>query len=300
MQEEEPMAEANGKIRVEYKGEPASGTSDKIIAEPTGEEIKARIAEKVRANARERSAMTPAETVFALVPGTRQGNITAILEEIAADDRYTDIKALTTASGRFFFFSKTHMKAEEAIAKSLVEEVKFRIAEKIREDSRDRQELTPAGDLYALIPETEQYKIAAILNEMQSDAMHADIQSVAASTGEVFFYSDLHMSRYYALVLSRVAAKDPCATIAAMVRDESRTYPRPTCVQLFTEDLFGMPISELKGIVEETLKKPEFRDIRMIVHPSTGGVYLYSNNYLTGDQAFALMDWEEVGKDANP
>lgn len=297
MGKEDGKAEATEKVRLEYGNEPAVV---KQTAEPTVEEIKAKIAETVRAAAGEHSAMTPAETVFSLVPKTRQETITALLDEMAADDLYPDIKALTTDSGKVFFFSTTYIQADEAVAKSRMEEVKLKIAEKVRADSQDRVRLTPAGDLQELVPEQERYKIAAILKEMQETPAYADVKMVTASNGHVFFYSDLHMSNYYALVLSRAAAKDHCATIAAMVRDESRIYPRPTCVQLFMEDLFEIPPCDLKAIVDETLKKPEFSDIRKIVHPTTGGVYLYSNRYLKDHMAELLMDWREVGRDANP
>jgi hypothetical protein len=49
----------------------------------TAEEIKAKIAEKVREDSGERAAVTPSEVVFALVPGSQQDRITAILEGMA-------------------------------------------------------------------------------------------------------------------------------------------------------------------------------------------------------------------------
>jgi hypothetical protein len=300
MQKDEQGAEAIDKSRVEFSGEPTSETGEKKIAEPTVEEIKAKIAEKVRADSREHAAVTPSEVVFALVPGSQQGRITAILDEMTADDRYPDIKAVTTASGMVFFVSKTFIDTDEAIAKSRIEEVKSLFAEKVRADSRDDVVLSPTVDLHALAPEMEPAGIAAILDAMRTDARYADVKTVTASNGDVYFYSEKHMSGYYALVLSRVAAKDPCATIAAMVRDDSRIYPRPTCVQLFMGKPFDIPPRDLKTVVEETLKKPEFGDIKMIVHPSTGGIYLYSTLYLDEGNASRRMDWQEVGRDANP
>jgi hypothetical protein len=297
MGKEDQKSDAAEKVRLEFGDEP---TDVKKTAEPTIEEIQANIAEKVRTAAGEHSAMTPAETVFALVPKSRQETITALLDGMAADERFADIKALTTDSGKVFFFSTTYIQADEAVAKSRMEEVKAKIAEKVRADSQDRVKLTPAGDLQELIPEPERFRIAAILKEVQENPAYADIRMVTASNGHVFFYSDLHMSHYYAQVLSRAAAKDHCATIAAMVRDESRIYPRPTCVQFFIEDLFEIPACELKDIVEETLKKPEFGDIKLLVHPTTGGVYLYSDRYLKKHMAEVLMDWQEVGREANP
>lgn len=300
MQKTEEGAAAPDKVRIVFGPEPADKEVPQKPAEPTVAEIKAKIAETVRTNAEKHSRVTPADIVFALVPGTRPEDKTAILEDIAADEGYADIKAVTTASGGAFFFSLTYIDVNQAISKSRIEETKFAIAEKVRGDSKNALKLTPVGDLHVPIPGMEQDEIAVVLQEMQADPKYADVKSITASTGNLFLYSNRHMSDYYALVLSRVAAKDPCATIAAMVRDESRTYPRPTCVQLFTEKLFGIAPCDLKPIVDEMLQKPEYEDIKMMVHPETGAVYLYSSQYLREGAAWTKMDWQEVGKAANP
>ncbi len=300
MQKTEQRAAAVAEPRLEFREEPAAQADEKKTTEPTVEEIKARIADKVRADSEEHSRMTPAETVFALIPHSRREGITAILEGIAADDRYKDIKALTTDSGMVFFFSTTHIDAETAVAKSRSEEAKFAIAEKVRADSRNSVKLTRAGDFRVLGPGMKEEEIAGALAEMPEEPGFADIRKVTASTGEVFYHSDRHMSGYYALVLSRVAAKDPCAMIASVVRDESRIYPRPTCVQLFMDKMFEIASCDLKPLVDEMLLKPEFGDIKMIVHPATGGIYLYSSEYMNPHHAWCMVDWQEVGKDANP
>jgi len=299
MKTDDPEPAAAEKVRTEF-GEEKSAEAGKGAPEPTVEEIKARIAEKVRADGKERAAVTPSEAVFALVPGSQQDRITAILDGMAADGRYADIKAVTTASGMVFFVSKTHIGADDAIAKSRVEEVKFLLAEKVRSDSRDDVKLSSVADLQTLAPEMEQDRIVAILDAMQSDARYADIKPVASPNGTVAFHSDRHMSGYYAVVLSRVAAKDPVATVAAMVRDESRIYPRPTCIQFFMEPMFGIPPCDLKAVFDEMLRQPAYSDIKMMVHPETGGVYAYSSQHMSGDAAYKMMHWVEVVKDANP
>ena len=241
--------------------------------------------------------LTSEDTLIGLVPEHQPEAVSAALAEMAKDPDYADIKAVTTASGLVFFYSERHIKVAEAAAKSLLEEVKFRIGEKVRADSKDSEILTPVDMLAA---EIGWDRSAYNPDEIRKDPRYDDIKTVTAATGEIFFYSTRHMSDYYALLLARVAAHDPCATIAETVRDESRIYPRPTCVLLFREKLFGMNEADLKAIVDKTLERPEFNDIKMMIHPSTGGVYLYSNQYLDGETAFSLMDWQEVGKDANP
>ncbi len=300
MQEFEEGAESPDKARLVFGPEATEKEALQKPAEPAAEEIKARIAETVRTNAEERSRVTPASVVFALVPGSKPEDITAILEEMAADGRYADIKAVTTASGGAFFFSLTHIDVNRAASKSRIEETKFAIAERVRGDSQNAVKPTRAADLPALIPGMAEDEIAAVLAEMHEDPAYADIKKVTASTGDVFFHSDRHMSGYYALVLSRVAAKDPGAIVASMVRDESRIYERPTCVQFFMHEMFEIAPCDLKPIVDQMLQKPEFSDIKMIVHPKTGGVYLYSSQFMDEELAWSKVDWEEVGRAANP
>ena len=288
--------------------DPTIPTVEKVLVEPAAEatdkgqveEIKARIAGKIRKDAKEHAALTLSDTVFALVPDSRQGSITAILEEMAAEEGYGDIKALPTASGRFYFFSKTYIPVDEAIEKSKIEEVKDKMAEKVRGDSRNRVTLTPAGDLYALVPETEQDRIAALLDEMQTEARFADIKKVTASNGDGYFHSEIYLSGNYAIILLRAMANDPCAAIADTVRDYSRIFPKPINSELFKEKAFGIDPGEVEVYIAETLRKPEFIDIKKMVHPSTGAVYLYSSQYLDGDQAWHIMDWDEVGRANNP
>ncbi len=142
--------------------------------------------------------------------------------------------------------------------------------------------------------------IAVLLEEMRTDERYADIKSVTSPIGDVYYHSDRHMSDYYAVVLSRVAAKDPVAAVAAMVRDESRIYPRPTCIQFFLEPMFGIPPDNLKAVFDEILRIPEYSDIKLMTHPETGGVYAFSIKYMGWDEAYKMMHWVEVLKDANP
>ena len=289
---EEP-APVMSKVNVVFLSEPPI----EAVEETPPVDLKEAIAERIRTDCRDLGILTSEDTLVGLVPGQEHEAVSAALAEMVKDPGYADIKAVTTASGLVFFYSERHIKVAEAAAKSLLEEVKFRIGGKVRADSRDTQILTPVDPLYA---EIGWDKSAYRPDEIQKDPRYADVKTVTAATGEQFFYSTRHMSDYYALVLARVAAHDPCATIAETVRDESRIYPRPTCVLIFREKLFGIDEADLKAVVDKILERPEYSDIKMMVHPTTGGVYLYSSLYLNADNAWYKMDWQEVGRDANP
>ncbi|MCX5825116.1 MAG: hypothetical protein NTY86_16885 [Deltaproteobacteria bacterium] len=266
-------------------------------------EIKAKIAEKVRGDSQERSALTPEDIIAELDDDLRSGRtaISAILTEMATEDGFKDIKAITTATGLVFVYSDTYITADDAAAKSLVEEAKFMLASAIRADSRDNVKLTPVGALYALAPDTGPTIIDALLKGIRTEARFADIKTVTASNGDVYFHSDKYLVGNDAVTLLMAMAGDHCATIAETVREESKIYPRTTNVAIFREQqVYGIPPNDLDAIIVDTLGKPEYADIKKIVHPSTGAVHLYSNQYMNEAQAWAMMDWEEVGRANNP
>jgi hypothetical protein len=295
---EQMEAEAEG-VRVRFEEAEAKAAAIKAKTE----ELKARIAEKVRGDSQQRSALTPDYRLAALDDDLRYGRTTvsAILAEMAGDDRYRDIRAITTATGLIFVYSETYVTADDAAAKSLVEEAKFILASAIRADSRDKIKLTPVSALYALAPDTDPKIVDALLRGMQSEEGFADIKTVTASTGDVYFHSDHFLVGNYAVTLLMAMAGDHCATIAETVREESRIYPRTTNVAIFREQqVYGIPPAELEAIIVDLLRKPEYADIKKIVHPTTGAVHLYSDKFIREDQAWAMLDWEEVGRANNP
>ncbi len=289
----EPPAPPVTKVNIVFMSEPPIEAVEEIPAV----DLKEAIAERIRTDCKELAILVSEGTLVGLAPGDQPHEaVSAALAEMTKNPEYADIKAVTTASGLVFFYSERHIKVAEAAAKSLLEEVKFRIGEKVRVDSKEEL-LTPVDPLYEDIGWD---RSAYSPDEIRKDPRYEDIKTVTAATGEMFFYSTRHMSDYFALVLARVASKDVCILIAETVRDESRIYPRPTCVMLFLEKVFGVKEEDLESVVRKTLERPEFRDIKAMIHPVTGAVYLYSDKYLDGERAFMKMDYEEVIRPANP
>ena len=141
---EEP-APVMSKVNVVFLSEPPPSAA---AEEAPAMDLKETIAARIRMDCREQGILTSEDTLIGLVPGGQpHGAISAALAEMAKDPGYADVKAVTTASGLVFFYSERHMKVAEAAAKSLLEEVKFRIGERVRADSRDTQLLTPVDSL---------------------------------------------------------------------------------------------------------------------------------------------------------
>ncbi len=185
------------------------------------------------------------------------------------------------------------------IEKITAEEIHTRIAGKVREDSENLAKLTNVNSLTALSPDLEPDKVEANLAEMANDDGYRDIKSVVASTGAVYLYSETYITRNYADILVRAEVNDPCATIAATVRDEARIYPRATRIEFFENPIFNIDPDELETYIARTLERQEFQDIKLI-HASTDARYLYSNLYIDEDYARSLVEWEEVEEEENP
>lgn len=279
---------------------------DKVLAEPAPEpaplsppSLEARIAELIRANASERKAVTAEWQVKKLAPGLRRQEISATLSSMAALADFADVKAVVAPSGRLYLFSETSLSAEAARADARAEESKALIVDQIRGDSQ-RTELTPASALEPYFPSPEPEARAAFLAAMLKEERFKDIRILTGVKGEVFYHSDTFVSGAYGQIMMRAKANDPSLAIAEMVRERARTLPRPTRIDLFQDPVFGFPAGEIEAQVEEMLSKAEYTDVKKLVHPTTGAVYLYSEKWMDAEQAFLFMDWDEVGAAKNP
>jgi len=253
-------------------------------------EVKAKLAHNVRSNAKKHCTLTPIQVTTILAKHLPLDTQQSLLSEMADENPYRDIKTVTTPSGQQFLFSLAHISNEEALAKGHLEEVKHVIAKKVRRDSRISISLTPLCALYALRPEIKPINICSILNEMQTQARYGDLRTLTAASGELYLYCDMHITEKYASLLARAAVNDACTTIADTVREESKIYPRPTKASLFTSQVFGIPSGTLQHCIARLLNRPEFPDIRKMVHPTSEAVYLYSDLHMNEEHACIMMN----------
>lgn len=256
-------------------------------------EVKTKLAHTVRSNARKHKALTPGHIVRVLTRDLPLSIEQSLLADMSKENAFGDIKTIMTPSGQLFLYSLTHMNPREADAKGRLEEVKHLIAEKIRRDSRVTTALTPLGALYTLWPDIESVQVCSILNEMQTQGAYRDLKTISACSGELYLYSELHLTEKYAALLVRAAVYDACATIAHTVREDSRVLSWPTKVSVFTGQAFGIPAASLHPCIVKILNNPELSDIRKLVHPVTEAVYLYSTLHLNEGQACSVIKWLE-------
>jgi hypothetical protein len=270
--------------------------------EPAPAEVKARIAGQVRADSRERAAPTPEHVIQQLFPELAVQRVSELLAEMAAEPAYADVKAVVAPTGRVYLFSEVHLAREAAAERCLVEEAKLEMVDKIRKDSLFIA-LTPLADLDRYFPSPDPGRRAALLAELRADERFQDIQTLAGPGDELHFHSDRHLSCNYGRIMMRAKANDPGLAIAELVRDRSRVMPAPTNVTLFRDRVFAISAAQLGAFVEGLARPeaaPQYADIKRLVHPETGAVYLYSEKWLAEGDAARMMDWEEVGAARNP
>ena len=116
---------------------------------------------------------------------------------------------------------------------------------------------------------------------------------------EIYFFSDLHMTRAYAAYLYRLAEKDLVGLVVETVREDSRLYPRPTPLDFFLDPPFTFTRDQLDDVLARIRERGDCRDIRES-RASNGARYLYSTLHLTVAHAEALTEWNEVGQAENP
>jgi hypothetical protein len=256
--------------------------------------IKEKLARTVRSNAKKDAALTSLHATSSL-PGLSLEKRRALAAEIAADPAFSDIKSVTTSGGLAFLYSSTFLSPAEAARKASIDQTKFVISEKVRNDTRDKVLLTTKAALRELCPELPPERFEALLQEMQGEPRYQDLKQVPGCE-ERYFYSNMYMTDKYAALLARAAGKAPCAVVADTVREESQIYPRPTNVQIFKSQVYGIPHKSIEATIAGVLLDPRYADIRKLLHPGTGEVYLYSAQYLNEQDALAALRDEERGQ----
>ena len=263
------------------------------------EEIPFAIAVKIRGDSQNLGKLTGIDTVNMLLSDLGPDEAVVNLADMQRDSRYQDIKSVVTSTGAVYLYSETYITENQAEILARAEDVKIKIANKVREDSKNLAKLTSVDSLVTLISDLKSDEVEANLAELLKDNRYQDIKSVVASTGTGYLYSETYITENYADILVRAEANDPCATIAATVRDEARIYPRATKIEFFKNPVFNINPDELEGHLASTLERPEFKDIKIIT-ASTEARYLYSELYMNEDYARSLVEWAEVGQEENP
>ena len=125
-----------------------------------------------------------------------------------------------------------------------------------------------------------------------------DLHALKAQDGSRRFFSSLFITDAYAGILLQKEG-DPLRLIAEIVRQNSKIYPRPVPLDLFTQPPFDLGDQEVKDYIKRMTADKTYRDISLIA-TSTSREFLYSTLYLEPDHASMLAQWFDVGRSENP
>ncbi len=125
-----------------------------------------------------------------------------------------------------------------------------------------------------------------------------DLRALKAQDGSRRFFSSLLITEAYAGILLQKEG-DPLRLIAEIVRQNSKIYPRPVPLDLFTQPPFDLGDQEVRDYIKKMTSDKAYRDISLTA-TSTSREFLYSSLYLEPDHASMLAQWFDVGRADNP
>lgn len=172
------------------------------------------------------------------------------------------------------------------------------VVEEVRRASRDAR-LLPLATLTADFAPEEPERLGELIRlPAEEGGVPADLALVSAA-GVDYLYSETFMTGRYAETAALVAAGNHPKIIAETVRFDSETYPRPTRLDVFTQEPYNLSTEEVDEAVRQLTRDPEFGDIQSTT-ASDGTRYLYSTAHLVKDLAESLAEWEAVGQFDSP
>lgn len=275
---------------------PTTPTANNREPEVNFAQVHAAIADRVRTDSGS-SRPTRVDILLQLVPEPQK--LQPVVAAMMSSETYLDIKLLAAADGVKYLYCETALSRQDAERFVLGEEARSQIAARVRDTSSRSHGLTSITSLGSLILGAETDKIDEHLSVLLSDDRYKDLRLLTNSRGNRYLYSEAYMTHTYAEILARAEAKDPCETLAATVRQDSRVYPRPTSLEAFKAPVFGINPDDLGMFVSEMTTQPRYEDIKL-VKASNGAVYLYSSLYLEPEWVKATVEWQEVERYLNP
>jgi len=158
--------------------------------------------------------------------------------------------------------------------------------------------LTNAEDFIdePLLLEVEE--VLQMIDELKTREEFSDI-CISKGVEKIYLFSENYITKNYAKMMISVAERDLLNLIAETVREESKIYPRPTDVRLFSKAPFNLSKDEFKELYLQLVKKEEYSDIQE-TRASNNAPYLYSERFMKKAHAASLAEWIEVGAEQNP
>lgn len=166
-------------------------------------------------------------------------------------------------------------------------------AELVRAESRAAGLTDPA--VFAKEPFSfDDEELAQVMGDLDQDEAYADIVRTADErSGAQYLHSTTFLTVAYAKLAIRARANDPAYLIVQTVRENSELYPKPTSLEFFEYEPFGLKLEDVRTHVRAILTDEGYSDIKTVT-VSNGMDYLYSDTFLSAGQASSMAQWVEV------
>lgn len=141
-------------------------------------------------------------------------------------------------------------------------------------------------------------EIHPLLDELMARQEYSDI---VRNNGKehIYLFSDKYITKNYAKMMILTEEKDLLKLIAETVRNESKTYPRPTDSRLFGKRPFNLTKDDFLQVYELLKRNDDYSDIEE-TRASNNALYLYSTKHMNHAHAKRLAEWIEVEAEQNP
>lgn len=151
------------------------------------------------------------------------------------------------------------------------------VAQQVRESGRKEQYVT-LSEISAQL-ELEREPMRAVMEEMQAQEPYRDI-CVYEGAKDLYYYTYPLLAHNYVRTLAMAQEDDLASIIAQTVRYESKTYPRATLIDTFSQAPYHYTGIQVRRMLERMQKDEQYKDLE--TYESKGkNFYIFSTKYLT-------------------
>lgn len=136
------------------------------------------------------------------------------------------------------------------------------------------------------------------IGNLKMNPEYKDIYTIVGGKA-TYLFSDKYIKYNYAEVMIKTEEKDLIRLMVDTVRNESKTYPRPTDSKLFSHEPFAFIEGQFESVLEQVKMIEEYNDIKEC-RASNNALYLYSDKFMLENHAKALTEWIEVKQHESP
>lgn len=182
---------------------------------------------------------------------------------------------------------------EKVEAEKNREHTESEIIAKYITDTTRKEKLVTYSSITLNPPEgVSRESVKEILKNIKENEFFSTI-AVIKCKKNTYYYDTQYMTDRYATVQSLIEEKDILSTIAAAVRHDCKTYPRPLRMVVLLNSPYYYSEDEILGALARMKLSEDYNDIDTVT-ASNGKMCIYSSLYMSKKYAKAICEQMEV------